>query len=115
MRQTHPGQVWWVDLEPATGHEQGGRRPAVVVGSELHCSFPIGMILIAPCTTADRGLPHHVELEWRAVGLDRPTWVRTEDVRAVSDRQLQGQRPLGSVTDADLMTVKRFLRLMLDL
>ncbi len=48
-------------------------------------------------------------------GLDRPTWVRTEDVRAVSDRRLQGQRPLGSVTDSDLMTVKRFLRLMLDL
>jgi mRNA-degrading endonuclease toxin of MazEF toxin-antitoxin module len=73
------------------------------------------MVLIAPCTTADRGLPHHVELDWRAVGLARPTWVRTEDVRAVSDRRLQGQRPLGSVTDSDLTTVKQFLRLMLNL
>lgn len=115
MKRAHPGQVWWIDLEPTTGHEQGGRRPAVVVGSDLHCSFPIGVVLIAPCTTSDRGLPHHVELDWHTAGLDRPTWVRTEDVRAVSDRRLQGQRPLGSITDTDFTAVKRFLRLMFDL
>lgn len=60
-------------------------------------------------------LPHHVELEWRAAGLDRPTWVRTEDVQAVSDRRLQGQHPLGLVTDVDLTAVMRLLRLMLGL
>lgn len=115
MNRIRPGQVWWVDLDPVAGQEQGGHRPAVVVGSELHCSFPIAMALIAPCTTVHRGLPHHVALEWRSAGLARATWVRTEDVRAVSERRLRGNRPLGTLTAHDLAEVRRFLRLMFDL
>lgn len=36
-----PWQVRWIDLGRATGSEQGGVRPAVVVSSEVHCRFPI--------------------------------------------------------------------------
>lgn len=113
--RTRPGQVWLVDLGDPVGSEQAGRRPAVVVGSDLHCSFPIGMVLVAPCTTVDRGLPHHVPLDWRAAGLDRPTRVRTEDIRALSERRLVGTQPLGHLTAADLATLRRYLALMLDL
>ena len=80
----------------------------------LHCSFPISIVLMAPCTTADRGLPHHVAVDWRGAGLDRPTWVRTEDVRSVSERRFVRQRPLGQLTDPDLAEVRRFIRMMID-
>lgn len=102
-----------VDLGTPLGSEQAGRRPAVVVGSELHCSFPIDMALMVPCTSVDRGLPHHVAVDWQAAGLDRPTWVRTEDVRSVSERRLIRRGPLGRLTPADLAEVRRFLALML--
>ncbi|HMA46950.1 MAG TPA: type II toxin-antitoxin system PemK/MazF family toxin, partial [Frankiaceae bacterium] len=65
-RVVRPGEVWLVDLGNPTGSEPAGRRPAVVVGSALHCSFPIAMALMAPCTTVDRGLPHHVAVDWAA-------------------------------------------------
>lgn len=112
-RLVRPAQVWLVDLRNPIGSEQSGRRPAVVVGSELHCSFPIDMALVAPCTSVDRGLPHHVAIDWRAAGLDRPTWVRTEDVRSISERRLARRIPLGQLSAADLAAVRRFIHLML--
>ena len=113
-RRVQPGQVWLVDLGTPTGSEQAGRRPAVVVGSALHCSFPIDTALVAPCTSVDRGLPHHVPIDWKSAGLDRPTWVRTEDLRSISERRLTARGPHGQLTDGDLVEVRRFLRLMID-
>lgn len=113
-RLVRPGQVWLVDLGNPIGSEQSGRRPAVIVGSELHCSFPIAMTLVAPCTSVDRGLPHHVAVDWKAAGLDRPTLVRTEDVRSISERRLAHRNPLGQLTSADLAKVRRYLHLMID-
>jgi mRNA interferase MazF len=48
--------VWWVDFGTPIGHEQGGVRPAVVVGSTTLCRFPIDMALVVPLTARDRGL-----------------------------------------------------------
>jgi mRNA interferase MazF len=115
MSNVRTGEVWWADLRPTVGHEQGGRRPALVVGSPLHCSLPISMALVAPCTTVDRGLPHHVALDWEEVGLAQPTFVRTEDVRAISTRRLVGARPIGSLSPRKMAAVRTYLRLMLDL
>lgn len=115
MSRVRPGEVWLASFEPVVGHEQGGTRPAIVVGSPVHCAFPISMALVAPCTSVDRGFPHHVAIDWRVAGLDRPTWVRTEDVRAISERRLVGATPRGSVTPADLVEIKNMLRVMFDL
>jgi mRNA interferase MazF len=112
-RLVRPGEVWLVDFGVPIGSEQANRRPAVVVGSALHCSFPIDMAIVAPCTSVDRDLPHHVAVDWRAAGLDRPTWVRTEDVRSISERRLARRTPLGHLADPDLAEVRHFIHLML--
>jgi mRNA interferase MazF len=102
-----------VDFGAPAGSEQGGRRPAVVVSSDLHCSFPISMAIVVPCTTVDRDLPHHVALDWKAAGLDRPTWARTEDIRSISEHRLTRRLPVGQVSAADLAEIGRFVRRMI--
>jgi mRNA interferase MazF len=83
-------EVWLTDFgEPLRG-EQRGVRPAVVVASELHYRFPIDMTLVVPLTTKNRGLPHHVLIDSPKSGLTRPSWARTEDVRAISTQRLFG-------------------------
>jgi hypothetical protein len=57
--------------------------------------------------------PRHVAIDWRAAGLDRPTWVRTEDLRSVSDRRLVRRGPLSHLTAPDLAEVTRFIHLMI--
>jgi len=102
------------DLSPVIGSERSGRRPVVIVSSPFYASFPIPMAIIVPLTTQDRGLPHHVPVSSPQSGLHRPSWARTDDMRAISEQRLTG-RPLGSVSSKEADEIRANLRLMLDI
>lgn len=107
-----PWQLWWVDLGEPIGHEQGGVGPAVVVSSTAHCRFPIGMALVVPLTTRDRGLDHHVPITSAESGLRRPSWARTEDIRAVSTARFTEATPIGTVSTEEISALSDWLREM---
>lgn len=109
-----PGQIWLVDLGAPVGNEQGGTRPAVVVGSEDHCRFPIRMALVVPLTTRDRGLPHHVPIVSRDSGVSRASWARTDDIRAVATARFVRTTPIGRLDDDERAEVSRWVHRMLD-
>ncbi|MFC0862249.1 type II toxin-antitoxin system PemK/MazF family toxin [Sphaerimonospora cavernae] len=104
-----PWQVWLVDFGQPIGHEQGGLRPAVVVGSATHCRFPIDMALVVPLTTRDRGLDHHVRIDSPESGLNRPSWARTEEITAVSTERFARSRPLGTASDAEVAELREMV------
>ena len=114
-RLGRPWQIWLADLSPTVGGEQRGRRPCVVVSSSLHCAFPIRTVIVVPLTTVDRGLPHHVPIASDSSGLDRPSWARTDDVRAISEQRFVGGRPLGILSESERDAVRAQLRLMIDI
>jgi mRNA interferase MazF len=107
-----PWQVWLVDFGNPIGNEEGGVRPAVVVGSAAHCRFPIGMAIVVPLTSRDRGLDHHVQINSAASGLARPNWARTEDITAVSTERFRRPQPLGVVSDTEAERLSEWLREM---
>lgn len=107
-----PWQVWLVDFGQPVGHEQGGLRPAVVVGSPTHCQFPIGMALVVPLTTRDRGLDHHVRIDSAESGLNRPSWARTEEITAVSTQRFGRSAPLGTASAGEVVELSEWLREM---
>lgn len=107
-----PWQVWLVDFGQPTGHEQGGLRPAVVVGSPVHCQFPIDIALVVPLTARDRGLDHHVRIASPESGLHRPSWARTEEITAVSTQRFAQPAPLGTVSAAEAAELGGWLREM---
>jgi mRNA interferase MazF len=84
-----PGDVVIVDLGVGVGHEQRGRRPAVVVASSRFLAMPSGMAIVVPCTTSDRGWQSHVLVEGD-VTLRRRTFAMTEQVRAISPDRICG-------------------------
>lgn len=107
-----PWQLWWVDLGTPIGHEQGGLRPAIVVSSTTHCRFPIDMALIVPLTTRDRGLDHHVRIDSFDSGLNRPSWARTEDIRAVATARFTRPKPIGTASPSEIERLSDWLREM---
>ncbi len=107
-----PWQIWLVDFGRPVGHEQGGLRPAIVVGSEMHCRFPIGMALVIPLTARDRGLEHHVRIASPDSGLHRPSWARTEELTAVSTDRFTQPAPLGTPSAAEITELCEWLREM---
>ena len=58
------GDVVLLDFDPQAGHEQKGRRPAVVVSADLF-QRRVGLAVVCPITTTDRGFPLHVPLDER--------------------------------------------------
>jgi mRNA interferase MazF len=98
------GEIWLTDLEPAVANEQGGVRPCLVISSDAYHRMPIRHVIIAPVTTKDRQLDHHVELVDEG-GLDRISYVMTEGVRAISVQRCM--RKLGRISP-DTLALARF-------
>lgn len=62
-RQTAPdrGDVVWITMNPALGHEQKGRRPAFVVSPRAY-NAKVGLAVMCPITSQQKGYPFEVPL-----------------------------------------------------
>lgn len=55
------GDAIWITFDPHTGHEQAGRRPAVVLSPSAY-NGRIGLAVVCPITTQAKGYPFEVAL-----------------------------------------------------
>jgi mRNA interferase MazF len=55
------GDLVWISLNPQAGHEQAGRRPAVVLSPETY-NARVGLALFCPLTSRIKGYPWEVPL-----------------------------------------------------
>jgi mRNA interferase MazF len=84
-----------VSFDPQSGHEQKGRRPALVVSNSLFNKHT-GMAIVCPVTNTRRDFPFHV-----AVADDSTLtgFIMVEQVKSVDFRS-RGARRIGSATGA---------------
>jgi len=61
------GDIIKMDFNPTKGHEQQGRRPAVVVSNASYNKFARGVAIVCPITNTDRGFPLQPKLDDRTV------------------------------------------------
>jgi mRNA interferase MazF len=109
-----PWQLWVVDFGLPVGREQGGTRPAIVVGSARHCAFPTDMALVVPLTTRDRGLEHHVRIASAESGVRRPSWARTEEITSVSTARFTQDTPIGRASADEIAELRDWLMDMVE-
>ena len=50
-KQPKQGEIWWVNLDPIKGHEQGGRRPCLIVSVNEFNRIPHGLVWTTPITS----------------------------------------------------------------
>jgi mRNA interferase MazF len=91
------GEVWEARLEPVVGHEQGGRRPVVIVSVDQISSGRGGMCIVVPFTRTDRGTPIHVRVDPPEGGLKVVSFALPENIRSISRERLA--KRLGSLRD----------------
>lgn len=53
------GDIVWVSLNPQAGHEQSGRRPALIV-SPAGYNAKVGLAILCPITSQPKGYPFEV-------------------------------------------------------
>ena len=56
------GDIVYLDFDPQSGHEQRGRRPALVVSNNLYNRVS-NLTMVCPITHTDRGHPFHIRLD----------------------------------------------------
>ncbi|MFS0894472.1 type II toxin-antitoxin system PemK/MazF family toxin [Microbacterium sp. 179-I 3D3 NHS] len=106
------GDIAWAALEPVRGREQGGHRPVLVIASAGYLDAVPTLVIALPITTTDRGWPNHVRVDGVS-GLDKPSWIMTEQPRTLSRDRLTGVA--GRVSDECLRAVRQWLGDFLDL
>jgi mRNA interferase MazF len=107
------GEVWDVDLDPTLGHEQGGRRPALVVSVDQFNQGLSGLVIVVPISSKDKRVRSHVTIEPGEGGLKVKSFAKCETIRSISTERLARRR--GAVSDDTLDQVADRLRLLLDL
>lgn len=55
------GDIVWVDFDPQAGHEQAGRRPALIVSPQSY-NQKVGLVLLCPISNRRKGYPFEVPL-----------------------------------------------------
>ena len=56
------GDIVYLDFDPQAGHEQRGRRPALVVSNNLFNRVS-SLMMVCPITHTDKGQPFHIRLD----------------------------------------------------
>lgn len=100
--------VVWTELDPVRGREQAGRRPALVIASDLYLEQADTLAIIVPATTKHRGWPNHVRLKGPDLIFGEPTFAMTEQPRTVTRERLFDI--IGTVGAATMHEVDGWLR-----
>jgi mRNA interferase MazF len=77
------GHVVWIDFAPQAGHEQGGRRPALVLSPRTY-NRPSGLAVLCPITSQAKGNPFEVAIPR---GLQVSGVVLTDQVKNMAWKQ----------------------------
>ena len=93
------GDVVWITLNPQAGHEQAGRRPAVVL-SPLAYDEKVGLAILCPITSQEEGYPFEVRIPAGLVvtGVVLADQVKSLDWRARNAERM-GSLPAGVMTE----------------
>jgi mRNA interferase MazF len=84
------GDIIAITFDPQSGHEQKGRRPALVVSKDLF-NRSTGLAIICPVTNAERGFPFHVPIPQgsKLTGFIMVEQVKSVDFRARHARKIE--------------------------
>lgn len=100
------GDVFYADLSPVIGSEQGGVRPVLVLQNDIGNKFSPTVIVSAITSQIEKAkLPIHVELT-QEVGLERNSVILLEQIRTIDKKRLREKvthlddEVMGKVNDA---------------
>ncbi|MGN7455553.1 type II toxin-antitoxin system PemK/MazF family toxin [Paenibacillus pasadenensis] len=83
------GDVFFADLSPVVGSEQGGVRPVLVLQNDIGNRFSPTVIVAAITAQIQKAkLPTHVEIDAKEHGFDRDSVILLEQIRTIDKQRL---------------------------
>ncbi len=84
------GDIFYADLSPVIGSEQGGIRPVLVVQNDVGNKYSPTVIAAAITSRINKAkLPTHIEIEADEYGLQKDSVVLLEQIRTIDKKRLR--------------------------
>ncbi len=84
------GDIFYADLSPVVGSEQGGIRPVLVVQNDVGNKYSPTVIAAAITSRINKAkLPTHIEIEAAQYGLQKDSVVLLEQIRTIDKKRLR--------------------------
>ena len=99
------GEIYYADLSPVVGSEQGGVRPVLIIQNDVGNRYSPTVIAAAITSQRDKAkLPTHIEVAAGSCGLQKDSTVLLEQVRTLDKRRLRermGELPRETMESID--------------
>jgi mRNA interferase MazF len=106
------GDIFYADLSPVVGSEQGGIRPVIIIQNDIGNKYSPTIIIAAITSQINKAkLPTHVEISSEEYGLNKDSVVLLEQIRTIDKKRLKEK--IGRMSDRDVDKVN--LALMISL
>ena len=102
------GEIYYADLSPVVGSEQGGVRPVLIVQNDVGNKFSPTVIAAAITSQKEKSkLPTHIELDGGDCGLSKDSVVLLEQIRTIDKKRLKEK--MGKLEVGDMYKVDKGL------
>lgn len=98
------GDIYYADLSPVIGSEQGGVRPVIIIQNDIGNKYSPTVIVSAITSQINKAkLPTHVEISSEEYGLNKDSVVLLEQIRTLDKKRLKEK--IGHMSDEDMKKV----------
>ena len=108
------GDIYYADLSPVVGSEQGGLRPVLIVQNDVGNKY--SPTVIAAAITSKMGkarLPTHIDVPAAEVGLSRDSVILLEQMRTIDKKRLKEK--MGHLDEGTMHSVNSAIQVSLGL
>lgn len=102
------GDIYYADLSPVVGSEQGGIRPVLVIQNDIGNKYSPTVIAAAITSQINKAkMPTHIELEAKDYGLNKDSVILLEQIRTIDKKRLREK--IGRIDDELMESVNNAL------
>ena len=102
------GVIYYADLSPVVGSEQGGIRPVLVIQNDIGNKYSPTVIAAAITSQINKAkMPTHIELAAKDYGLNKDSVILLEQIRTIDKRRLREK--IGRIDDGLMASVNNAL------
>ncbi len=108
------GDVFYADLNPVVGSEQGGVRPVLIIQNNVGNKYSPTVIVAAITSQVNKAkLPTHVAIVSNAYGLPKNSVVLCEQLRTIDKKRLHEK--LGGIDDENMRSINDAIKISVGL
>ena len=102
------GDIYYADLSPVVGSEQGGIRPVLVIQNDIGNKYSPTVIAAAITSQINKAkMPTHIELAAKDYGLNKDSVILLEQIRTIDKRRVREK--IGRIDDGLMARVNNAL------